>query len=67
MAGDTKTYAGTRKIVLPPSVAELLRERKQRSFSPWIFHNLLQPEAPMNPDSAYRQLKKFLAETAASV
>ena len=28
ITGDTKTYAGTRKIVLPPSTAQLLRERK---------------------------------------
>ena len=62
VAGDTKTYAGTRKIVLPPSTAELLKERKRKSFSPWIFHDPLRPEAPMNPDSAYRQLKKFLTE-----
>jgi len=62
VAGDTKTYAGTRKIVLPPSTAELLRERKKKSFSPWNFHDPLRPEAPVNPDSAYRQLKKFLAE-----
>ena len=62
VAGDTKTYAGTRKIVLPPSTVELLRERKRKSFSPWIFHDPLRPEAPMNPDSAYRQLKKFLLE-----
>ena len=34
VAGDTKTYAGTRKIVLPPSTAELLQARKKKSFSP---------------------------------
>ena len=62
VAGDTKTYAGTRKIVLPPSTVVLLRERKRKSFSPWIFHDPLRPETPMNPDSAYRQLKKFLTE-----
>jgi len=62
VAGDTKTYAGTRKIVLPPSTAELLRERKKKSFSPWIFHDPFHPEAPVSPDSAYRQLKKFLTE-----
>ena len=62
VAGDTKTYAGTRKIVLPPSTAELLRARKIKSFSPWIFHDPLHPEAPIGPDSAYRQLKSFLAE-----
>ena len=62
VAGDTKTYAGTRKIVLPPSTAELLRARKKQSFSAWIFHDPLRPEAPISPDSAYRQLKKLLAE-----
>lgn len=62
VAGDTKTYAGTRKIVLPPSTAQLLRDRKEKSFSPWIFHNPLRPEAPVNPSSAYRQLKKLLVK-----
>ena len=61
VAGNTKTYAGMRKIVLPPSTAELLRNRKKKSFSPWIFHDPLRPEAPISPDSAYRQLKKILA------
>ena len=60
VAGDTKTYAGTRKILLPPSTAELLRARKKTSFSPWIFHDPLRPEAPVNPSSAYYQLKKLL-------
>ena len=62
VAGDTKTYAGTRKILLPPSTAELLRTRKKKSFSPWIFHNPLRPEAPVNPSAAYHQLKKLLAQ-----
>ena len=62
VAGDTKTYAGTRKIVLPPSTTGLLRARKQKSFSPWIFHDPLRPETPVDPDRAYRQLKKFLTD-----
>ena len=62
VAGDTKTYAGTRKIVLPPSTAELLRARKKKSFSPWIFHDPLRPEAPISPDSAYRRLKTLLKQ-----
>lgn len=62
VAGDTKTYAGTRKIVLPPSTAELLWARKKKSFSPWIFHDPLRPEAPVNPSAAYHQLKKLLAQ-----
>lgn len=60
VAGDTKTYAGTRKIVLPSSTAELLRNRKKRSYSVWIFPNPIRPEAPVNPSSAYRQLKAIL-------
>ncbi len=62
VAGDTKTYAGTRKIVLPPSAVQLLRERKRKSYSVWIFHNPLHPEAPVNPASAYAQLKKILTK-----
>ncbi len=62
VAGDTKTYAGTRKIVLPPSTSELLRARKKKSFSPWIFHDPLWPEAPVNPSSAYNQLKRLLVK-----
>ena len=55
--GDTKTYAGIRKIIWLPSTAGLLRTRKKTSFSPWIFHDPRRPEAPVNPSSAYRQLK----------
>ena len=62
VAGDTKTYAGMRKIILPPSTAELLLVRKKTSFSPWIFHDPLRPEAPVNPSSAYNHLKKLLAQ-----
>ena len=62
VTGDTKTYAGTRTIVLPDSTAELLRGRKKNSYSVWIFPNPLRPEAPMNPTTAYHQLKKILAE-----
>ena len=63
VVGAPKTCAGTRTIVLPSSTAELLRLRKKASFSAWIFHNPLQPEAPMNPATAYHQLKNILAKT----
>ncbi len=62
VAGGTKTYAGTRKIVLPPSTAERLIGRKKHSCSPWIFHNPLRPETPLNPGAACRQLEKILQE-----
>ena len=64
VTGDTKTYAGTRTIVLPDSTAELLRCRKKNSYSVWIFPNPLKPEAPMNPSIAYRQLKAILTENS---
>ena len=47
--GDTKTYAGTRKIVLPPSTAQLLRERKKTAPTEWIFPNPFDPEQPIAP------------------
>ena len=49
-------------LLYTSSTAELLRVRKKASYSPWIFHNPLQPEAPMNPSTAYHQLKKILQE-----
>ncbi len=61
-AGDTKTYAGTRTILLPHSTARLLRERKGSALTEWIFPDLLKPERPTDPNRAYRQLKKLLSE-----
>ena len=62
VVGDTKTYAGTRKILLLSSTAKRLIGRKKHSCSPWIFHNPLRPETPLNPGAAYHQLKKTLKE-----
>ena len=58
--GDTKTYAGTRKIILPNSVVELLRKRKQTALTEWIFPNPTRLEVPTNPATAYRHLKLML-------
>ena len=60
--GDTKTYAGTRKIVLPPSTAQLLRERKKTAPTEWIFPNPFDPEHPIAPGTAYNRLKVLLKE-----
>ena len=62
ITGDTKTYAGTRKIVLPPSVTELLKNRRKTALTEWIFPNLLKPEEPTNPGSAYAHLKTLLQQ-----
>ena len=60
--GDTKTSKGTRTIILPPSIVELLRQRKKRAISQWIFPHPTSPELPANPDSAYRRLKVLLQQ-----
>ena len=62
-AGDTKTYAGKRTILLPRSTIQLLRKRKESALTEWIFPDLLNPEKPTHPVGAYRQLKKLLADT----
>ena len=60
--GDTKTSKGTRTIILPQSIVELLRQRKKRAISQWIFPHPTSPELPANPDSAYRRLKVLLKQ-----
>lgn len=61
--GATKTYAGTRTILLPSSTDNLLRERKRSAVTQWIFPDPLRPERPVSPGSAYRRLKAILEET----
>lgn len=58
--GETKTETGVRTIQLPPSTAEILRERKKKSYSDWIFHNPTVPELPLSPSTAYDRLKVLL-------
>ena len=56
--GETKTGAGTRTMVLPPSVITLLEEKEQ--ITQWIFPHTMNPEEPLHPDTAYRKLKTIL-------
>ncbi|WP_050699169.1 tyrosine-type recombinase/integrase [Anaeromassilibacillus senegalensis] len=58
--GDTKTGTGMRTIVLPQSTAELLRRRREKSVSQWIFPNPVMPELPVSPGAAYNHLKTLL-------
>ena len=58
--GETKTSEGNRKIVLPLSVFEILKDRKKNAISEWIFPKSYYPEHPVTPKSAYLQLKKIL-------
>lgn len=58
--GETKTEKGTRTIQLPPSTVEILKARKKKSYSEWIFHNPTVPELPLSPETAYRRMKTLL-------
>ena len=60
--GETKTGRGKRKILLPCSTANLLRERQKTAIGKWIFPNPLKPDLPASPDAAYRRLKILLNE-----
>lgn len=60
--GSTKTDKGTRNILLPPSTAEVLRNRKQKMQGEWIFPNIYKPDEPMHPDYAYHRLKTLLRQ-----
>ena len=60
VAGETKTGTGKRTIILPPSTAQLLAQRKKYSYSQWIFPNPLRPEQPASPGTAYNHLKTLL-------
>ena len=57
---DTKTATGRRSIKLPPSTVQLLKERKKKSISQWIFANPIHPEDPVMPNSGYHRMKKLL-------
>lgn len=65
--GGTKTYAGTRKLILPPSTAMLLRERKKTALTDWIFPNPLYPEHPISPERAYDRMRAILKEAGLPV
>ena len=58
--GETKTTTGTRNIIMPPSVMDVLRKRKQTAITAWVFPAFLNPEQPIHPEAAYRKLKVIL-------
>ena len=58
--GETKTETGVRCIQMPPSVAELLKSKKQTAITEWVFPHFLHPEQPISPATAYRKLKIIL-------
>ena len=58
--GETKTDTGNRLIYLPESIIKMLKKRKKKALTEWIFPNPYRPEDPMLPNSAYQKLKKIL-------
>ena len=58
--GETKTTTGTRNIIMPQSVIDVLRKRKQTAITEWVFPAFLNPEQPIHPEAAYRKLKLIL-------
>ncbi len=58
--GETKTETGVRSILMPPSVADVLQNRKQTAITEWVFPNFIHPEQPISPATAYRKLKIIL-------
>ena len=61
--GETKTGKGMRTILLPKTVADILRRRKADTISQWIFPDPVKPEDPVNPGSAYLHMKTLLRRT----
>ena len=60
--GETKTSEGNRVILLPRGVYNLLYERQKKALTEWIFPKPTYPELPLDPGSAYTQLKRLLKE-----
>ena len=58
--GETKTDAGIRKIVMPPSVKALLERKRTEAINEWVFPHYMNPCEPLHPDSAYNKLKWVL-------
>ena len=60
VVGETKTGAGVRKIIMPPSVKELLERKRTEAINEWVFPHYTNPSEPLHPDSAYNKLKTLL-------
>ena len=58
--GETKTDAGARTIIMPPSVATLLWKKRSDAVNEWVFPHYTNPSDPLHPSSAYKKLKTLL-------
>ena len=55
-----KTKNSERMVILPPGVVKVLKELRERTNSRWMFPSPVKEDAPMDPQSAYRKMKKAL-------
>lgn len=55
-----KTKSSDRVVILPPAVLAVLRELKERTESRWMFPSPVKEDAPLDPQSVYRKMKKVL-------
>jgi integrase len=56
-----KTKSSDRVVILPPAVMAVLRELKEQTDSRWMFPSTVKEDAPLDPQSVYRKMKKVLA------
>ena len=56
-----KTKSSDRVVILPPAVLAVLRGLKERTDSRWMFPSPVKEDAPLDPQSVYRKMKKVLA------
>ena len=57
---EPKTKSSNRVVILPPAVRKVLQELKERTNSRWMFPSPVKEDAPLDPQSVYRKLKKAL-------
>ena len=55
-----KTKSSDRVVILPPAVLAVLRELKAQTESRWMFPSPVKEDAPLDPQSVYRKMKKVL-------
>ena len=57
---EPKTKNSSRTILLPEAVLNVLKERKERTESAWMFPSPVLADSPVDPQSVYRKMKKVL-------
>ena len=56
-----KTKNSDRIVILPPGVVQVLKELRNQTDSRWMFPSPVKEDAPLDPQSVYRKMKKALS------